>query len=223
MSLDNDPTIKKVSITSDAAESLSPKSFDSMGGETKTRKVKGKKKQFSATGGELIVNKLEKVEKTEKEGGGTHPGTLDQLAASHVPGSNSSKAVGFASRFTANSAPVGKLAPSSGVELTGGNVKVVLSKTKKHSKVILGAKHRHHLKDVLKKTSKVKKVNVSLSGLTRKLHRAKRIHHSTTKQTIEEVKKGLVKAGLIKSDSKAPEDILRQMYSDYMVLKKKAL
>ena len=46
MSLDNDPTIKKVSITSDAAESLSPKSFDSMGGETKTRKVKGKKKQF---------------------------------------------------------------------------------------------------------------------------------------------------------------------------------
>ena len=223
MSLDNDPTIKKVSITNDAM-SLSPKSFDANGS---TRKLKGKGSKKYIGGEELVVNKLGgETTVNTKTGGGTSPGTLDQLASSHIPGSNNSKAVGIASRFTANSAAIGKLSPSSGLELTGGaNVKVILSKTKKKSKVILiPAKHKTHLKDGLHKYKKtVKKVNVSLSGLTRKLHKAKRIHHHITNLTIEDVKKELIKADLIKSDSKAPEDILRRMYSDYMVLKKRAL
>jgi hypothetical protein len=221
----NDPNVKKVTITSEVAESLSPKAYEEIsGGSSKKTKTKSRKVKKVFTGGEeLIVNKLEK-EKTE--GGGTSPGTLDQLASSHVPGSNNSKAIGIASRFTADSAPIGKLAPSSGLELVGGSkVKIVLSKTQKKSKVILGpAKIKAHLKDSHSKHKKtVKKLNVSLTGLTRKLHKAKRIHSGVTKQSIEEVKKALEKAGLIIDDSKAPEDILRRMYSDYMVLKNRAL
>ena len=226
----NDPNVKKVTITSEAAESLSPKVFEKMNaGDPNKKKSRKIKKKFTG-GEELIVNKLEKEkekgnENEKTEGGGTHPGTLDQLASSHVPGSNKSKAVGIASRFTADSAPVGKLAPSSGLELKGGSkVKVILSKTQKKSKVILGpAKAKTHATTSSKHKKTAKKVNVSLSGLTRKLHKAKRIHNGVTKQTIEEVKKALEKAGLIKEDSKAPEDILRRMYSDYMVLKKRAL
>jgi hypothetical protein len=217
----NDPNVKKVKITSEAAESLSPKTFEKMNaGESTIKKSRKKKKVFTG-GQELIVNKM------EKEGGGTHPGTLDQLASSHVPGSNSSKAVGIASQFTANSAAIGKLAPSSETEATtlgGAKIKVVLSKTHKKSKVILGpAKLKGNAITQNKNKKTAKKVNVSLSGLTRKLHKAKRIHTGVTKQSIEEVKKALEKAGLIKADSKAPDDILRRMYSDYMVLKKRAL
>jgi hypothetical protein len=228
----NDPNVKKVTITSEAAQSLSPKVYEEMAGgeKAKTRKRKSSKKVFTG-GDELIVNKLEKEKEKENEkvgGGGTSPGTLDQLASSHVPGSNSSKAVGIASRFTADSAPVGKIAPSSGSELTGGGakVKVVLSKTHKKSKVILGpakAKTSINANSQSKYKKTVKKLNVSLTGLTRKLHKAKRIHSGVRKQSIEEVKKALEKAGLIKDDSKAPEDILRRMYSDYMVLKNRAL
>jgi hypothetical protein len=43
------------------------------------------------------------------------------------------------------------------------------------------------------------------------------------KQKLEDVKKILVDAKLIKADSKAPEGVLRQMYADYMTLKNRAL
>ncbi len=37
------------------------------------------------------------------------------------------------------------------------------------------------------------------------------------------IKKVLVKAGLVKEATKAPEGILRQMYEDYAVIKNRAL
>jgi hypothetical protein len=40
---------------------------------------------------------------------------------------------------------------------------------------------------------------------------------------IEKLKKELETAGLIKAGSKAPEIILRQMYTDFQVLKQRAL
>jgi hypothetical protein len=68
-----------------------------------------------------------------------------------------------------------------------------------------------------------RKIKVSMSSLSKKIHRAKTIRHKATEDTIAEVKKALHKAGLIKADSKAPEPILRQMYADFMTLKNKAL
>jgi hypothetical protein len=59
--------------------------------------------------------------------------------------------------------------------------------------------------------------------LSRKIHKAKAIRKNATESSLEEIKKILNKAGLIKEDSKAPEAMLRQMYADYMTLKGRAL
>ena len=178
-----------------------------------------------------------------KEGGGsTSPGTLVQLAASHIPGSNSSKAVGASTAMTASGAEVGKLAPAAANDpvLKGGAAapttattahattvtqKVILAKSRKAKKVMLVAPAKAATAAVGtgSKRKTAKKVKVSLSGLGNKLRRAKTIRNKATLRTLEDIKKELVKANLIKADSKAPEDILRQMYADYMVLKKRAL
>jgi hypothetical protein len=72
-----------------------------------------------------------------------------------------------------------------------------------------------------KKTAK--KIKVSLKGLGAANRRAKTIRKRATVHSLEEIKKELVAAALIKADSKAPEPILRQMYADFMTLKKRAL
>ena len=64
---------------------------------------------------------------------------------------------------------------------------------------------------------------MSLNGFGKRVTRANHIRKEATKQPIAEVKKTLVSAKLIKADSKAPEDILRKMYADYMMLKNRAL
>jgi hypothetical protein len=60
-------------------------------------------------------------------------------------------------------------------------------------------------------------------ALSRKIGKAKDIRTKAAEDKIDDVKKALQKAGLIKGDSKAPETMLRQMYADFMMLKKRAL
>ena len=219
MSDDSDPTVKRITLTAAAAESLSPKAFEvatgalTHGGGTRR---KGKK---------MIVPK--EVNVLKEGGGSTSPGTLVQLAASHIPGSNSSKAVGATTAMTASGAEIGKVAPAAPTKGGGqASQKVILTKSRKTKKVMLVAPAKPAATaaaaaSVKRKT--VKKVKVSLTGLGHKLRRAKTIRNKATLRTLDDVKKELVKANLIKGDSKAPEDILRQMYADYMVLKKRAL
>jgi hypothetical protein len=68
-----------------------------------------------------------------------------------------------------------------------------------------------------------RKIRVSMSSLSKKIHRAKTIRHKATADSIADIKRTLHKAGLIKADSKAPETVLRQMYADFMTLKNRAL
>lgn len=178
-------------------------------------------------------HKTFKVGVITKEGGGsTSPGTMTQLAASHVPGTataaGATEAVGVNSAMTQKGSPLG----GGGAAAAAAPVKVVLAAAKKpKGKVVLAAAaapkpsvaaaaavaHRG-------KTRKVaRKIKVSMSSLSKKIHRAKTIRNKATKDTMEEVKKVLHKAGLIKADSKAPEAILRQMYADFMTLKNRAL
>ena len=227
MSLETpDPNIKKITLTGDAAESLNPNSYDKqMGGsKRKSRKVAGR------------TNVI-------KVGGGTSPGTMDQLAAGHTPGSNSSKAIGASSPFTEGAAKVGLVSPaaqSGGAAHAGAaqsanakvaaagsgaphaQAKVILSKTRK--KVLLAPKAASIVPlSVSVKRKTAKKFRVNISGLGNKLHKAKTIRKRASHKDLAEIKKDLVKAKLIKEDSKAPEEIIRQIYSDYMVLKKRAL
>jgi hypothetical protein len=153
--------------------------------------------------------------------GATSPGTMVQLAASHIPGANSSRAVGAVAPLTAVGAPIGAIAPAS----TGG-AKVVLAKSRKTNKVMLAAPKAlitATATTLSQRKKTAKKIKVNLKGLGAANRRAKTIRKRANAHTLEEIKKELVAAGLIKTDSKAPESILRQMYADFMTLKKRAL
>ena len=59
--------------------------------------------------------------------------------------------------------------------------------------------------------------------MNKKIHKAKTIKKQSEEKSLDEIKKILSDARLIKVNSKAPEAMIRQIYSDFMVLKHKAL
>jgi len=202
-----DSTIKRIQLTSDAvSENLLE------GGGTRRR-------------GKVSKTKTYKIGSITKEGGGsTSPGTMTQLVSSHVPGCSPSavEPVGIDSSLTQTGAPL----QAAGSKPSQIPVKVVLSAAKKKKGKVLLAPAKSvpsvsHLKT--RKVRSARKIRMSMNGLSRKIHAAKNIRTKATKDSIEEVKKELQKAGLIKAESKAPEEMLRQMYADFMMLKKRAL
>lgn len=96
----------------------------------------------------------------------------------------------------------------------GAKTKVVLEPPKKTAAKLVASKL---------KTRKAKKIRVSLAGLGKRITRHKKIQKEARSYSIEDIKKTLVAAKLIKPESKAPESILRQIYADYQTLKNKAL
>jgi hypothetical protein len=126
--------------------------------------------------------------------------------------------------------------PSSPITVQQGGkaVKVILDPSKKKTKKLVLSPPKTVIKlpgrpDLPKKqpnnkTQKIsRRIRVSVDGLKKRVHRAKTIKKESQKMPIEQLKKDLQKAGLIKDGSKAPEGILRQMYSDFEVLKQRAL
>lgn len=150
-------------------------------------------------------------------GGGTSPGTLTQLSASHTHSVKAPEPVGVNSALTQKAAPVQAAGSKAHVP-----VKVILAERKKKEKVVLAAKVVTPVKKT-RKNKAARKVRVNMSGLKDKIHAARTIRQKATKDTIEDIRKALEKATLIKAGSKAPESMLRQMYADYMMLKKRAL
>lgn len=109
------------------------------------------------------------------------------------------------------------------LEQTGGakaKPKLVLDPSKKHKQLIpsKGAKPKS---TATRKNGK--KIRVSLAGLGKRMTRHKSIQKEAKQVKIEDIKKALVEAKLVKVDTKAPESMLRQMYADYQTLKNKAL
>jgi len=216
-----DPSVKTVQISNDAAESLSPRAYEESGpmkGGAKSRKVNRNRK--------IMVTR----ESENSAGGGVSPGTLDQLVSSRVPGSNSSHAVGLASKFTEGVAAVGVKSPAAvgGAEADVAvteEPKVHLAKTQKRGKVVLAPSKKSRKVKVISAGAKkpVKLVKMNLSGFTRKLKKASGIHKSAKEKTMDEIKAILVKMELVNKDTKAPEDVLRQIYSDVETMKKRAL
>ena len=72
-------------------------------------------------------------------------------------------------------------------------------------------------------TKKARKIRVSLTNLNKRMTRHKKIQKEAKAVPIEQIKKSLVDAKLIKQETKAPDNILRQIYADYQALKTKAL
>lgn len=180
--------------------------------------------------------------KVGKQAGGTSPGTTLQIQANKAPGapdfvpSDFQKSTDVAlAKTTTDSSPAptsaSVVAPSATVAkpVQGGAVKVILEKKKKTTRVVLAPTKVKKLNPVTTsstpaKTRKVaKKIRMSLGGFGKRVNRANTIRNDAKKQTIDDVKKTLVEAKLIKAESKAPESVLRTMYADYMMLKNRAL
>lgn len=199
--MSEDPNVKKFVLTGAAAMEL-PRSVNQEGGKGKTRK-------------------------NRKQEGGTSPGTLVQLNTTRSPDSLVAQVKPIeTSGLKSTLAPV----------LQGGaqtkDVKVILApKKKKTAKVILAGPKKKILQSIAKavanagtKTRKVaKKIRMSMSSLSNRMTRAHKIRKESREMPIEKIKETLKQANLIKETTKAPEDILRQMYADYLLLKNRAL
>jgi hypothetical protein len=72
-----------------------------------------------------------------------------------------------------------------------------------------------------------KKIRVQLGGFKKRITRAKHISHSSKVKPIAEVRKALEDAKLIKpvkeGKDSVPEDMLRGIYKDYLLLRNRAL
>lgn len=201
--MSEDPTIKKFIVTGAAATGIP-------GSAPQT--------------GEKVERKTRKQRRQE---GGTSPGTLVQLNTTRSPDS-----------AMANVKPIetSGLKSSAAPVLQGGaatkHVKVILApKKKKTAKVILASPKKKVLQSIAKavatagtKTRKVaKKIRMSISSLSNRMTRALKIRKESKEMPIEKIKEILKNANLIKETTKAPDDILRQMYADYLLLKNRAL
>lgn len=118
--------------------------------------------------------------------------------------------------------PIDNKKKEEAVAQTGGAApqKVILTKKKKATKVILGTTKMV----VPKKQQKtMKHIKLNTKGITRRIKRAKLITKTLAAKSLDTIKKELVEAKLVKADTKAPESVLRQIHTDYMLMKGKAL
>jgi len=201
--MSEDPNVKKFVVTGAAAIGL-PSSTSQEGGKAER-----------------------KTRKNRKQEGGTSPGTLVQLNTTRSPDSAMANVKPIeTSGLKSTLAPV----------LQGGaqskDVKVILApKKKKTAKVILAGPKKKVLQSIAKavatagtKTRKIaKKIRMSISSLSNRMTRAHKIRKESKEMPIEKIKESLKQANLIKETTKAPDDILRQMYADYLLLKNRAL
>ena len=72
-------------------------------------------------------------------------------------------------------------------------------------------------------THKVRKVSLGISSLHKRMTRAKKMHKKVKDMPLDKLKEYLVSKKLIKSTSKAPESVLRQIAADSQIVASKAL
>lgn len=192
-------------------------------------------KEITLTGEAAKELNTPKKRKTRKSGGGsTSAGTIVQLQTMTPQSSpqNTPDVTGVLPRMVSHAAELDKpLEPISG----GASRKKVVLKAapKKNQRVTLSVSKNpqivNHvnlnmpLKNKTHKVSKSTKIKFSLKNLSKKLHKAKTIKKHAQEKSLDEIKKILEQAKLIKVGSKAPEPMIRQIYADFMVLKHKAL
>jgi hypothetical protein len=73
------------------------------------------------------------------------------------------------------------------------------------------------------KTRKVRKITLGISAMQKRVTRAKKIREKVKEMPFDDLRKELIKRGLIKESSKAPESILRQIAADSQIVGSKGL
>jgi len=106
------------------------------------------------------------------------------------------------------------------IPLQGG--KVILNPPK-NQRVKLQPKQIARPAPILNQTRKARRIKLTVANITSRVTRAKRVHEDTNKKSMDTIKTFLIQKGVIQAKSKAPEKMLRSMYSDFMLLKDQAL
>ena len=104
---------------------------------------------------------------------------------------------------------------------TEKHVKVELKKKITFKKVHLNPKTKSKINP--KKTKKSRKFVLGLSTFHKRITRAKKACKKINELPLDKLKEKLIKDGLIKSTSKAPESVLRQIANDAAIVNKRAL
>ena len=202
-----DNTTKQVVITTTTIAESKPQDDISIGGSVK-KSGKTRRKKSPLEGGTILTIK-------KLDGAGMSPGTVDQIASTRAPGHSSTDSTNI---------PQPNMVPQ-GIQKIGGSSseqRVILTTPANAKKVFLAPAPPKNEKAVPSKKGKTMK-RVKVDGLKIRIKKAKTIKKKSLKTDIHDIKKELVSSGLVKEDSKAPESILRDMYTDVMVLKKRAL
>jgi hypothetical protein len=106
----------------------------------------------------------------------------------------------------------------------GGTTKVVIGEKKpRHVKVILTKKRARTPDAAPKVAEKAHKVKLKTGRLRKVMRRAQMIRAKAAELPLEKVRAELVKEGIIRAASKAPESMLRQMFADAKILSAKTL
>ena len=104
--------------------------------------------------------------------------------------------------------------------LQGG--KVILNPPK-NQRVKLQPKQIARPAPIVNQTRKARRIKLTVANITNRVTRAKRVHEDTNKKSMDTIKTFLIQKGVIQAKSKAPDKMLRSMYSDFMLLKDQAL
>ena len=192
-------------------------------------------KSFTLVGGKSELDALSSGGKRgsrKRQSGGTEsgPSNVPPGPSYQMTAANSAAARTSVPQVMPAPAPVPVQAPVA-QPVTGGyqkNVKVVLTPKKKTNKVVLDAPKKKKVPITLattqSKTRKVaKKIRMNISNMSKRMTRANEIRKESKSLDIEKIKAALKSSGLIKESTKAPDAILRSMYTDFHLLKNKAL
>ena len=98
----------------------------------------------------------------------------------------------------------------------------VILKPPKQQRIKLQPKLSSHILPI-SQTRKARRISLTVANLTHRFTRAKKVRDDSDKKSINLIKNYLVQRGVIQEKSKAPDSMLRSMYSDFMLLKDQAL
>jgi len=126
------------------------------------------------------------------------------------------------------SAPHNLKVEEASFHFTGGggqSRKVELRKLQNNRKVLLNPKKYKTSTAAASpsKTRKSRKITIGLSTLHKRVTRARKIREQVKEIPLTDLRKELIKRGLIKESSKAPESILRQIAADAQIVAGKGL
>jgi len=212
--------VKQISIKGDAAHAYLKE------GKKSTRRRRQRKQDGgfdSPPGAELAgtpMNAKPMINAASKTLRGGYVQAQEPMPLLSSPGTNQNLPAGGAGAGPAIQAAkeAGTLPPPLPMH-NGGAKKLVLAPHKKPSRVHLAPPKRG-------RTLHTRKIRVHLSGLKKRITRARTIHKDSREKSIHEIRVLLEDAKLIKpaKDGKTvPDSVLRDIYKDYMLLRGKAL